>query len=325
MNRRIKNLFKKAIVKLFHLAQRLGVDVLPRHFYSEIPAIYQLRATDAWRQPYSLTGIAADTERQLLFAREIVTPAMREHFQRADVYAAACAENGEPGYGPIEAQFLYAFVRMHQPKRILQIGCGVSTAICVAAAADEGYAPEITCIEPYPTTYLTQSDKAGRIRLIQKQVQLLPPDFVKELQSGDLLFVDSTHTLGPAGEVTRIVLEVLPRLADGVYVHFHDIWLPYDFAPTLLDESLFFWHETALLHAFLCLNSRFDLRLSMSQLHHRRLSDFSTLFHGYQPMQFDRGIAVSTGHYPSSIYLQVVPPGTTQPNGSDIVTARDAR
>jgi Methyltransferase domain len=307
MKRRIKSFFKRLLVKLFHGGQRLGMDVLPRHFYSEIPVIYRLRKEEAWRQPYSLVGLNADPEEQLQFARKIVTPEIRDHLQRSDVYSAACAENGEAGYGPIEGQFLYAFVRRCRPMRIVQIGCGVSTAICLAAATDENYNPVITCIEPFPSPFLVRAALAGRIRLIEQKVELLPLDFVGELKGGDCLFVDSTHTLGPAGEVTRIILEVLPRLADGVHVHFHDICLPYDFSPTILDEDLFFWHETALLHAFLCFNYRFRVRLSLSQLHHQRVQDLSALFSGYEPMQFDRGVALSEGHYPSSIFLEVVP------------------
>lgn len=305
MKRSLKNLFKRSLVKLFHVGQRLGIDILPRHFYSEIPVIHQLRSTDHWRRSYSLIGLKADTDEQMQFASDVLPPAIQLHLKHSDVYAAACERNGEAGYGPIEAQFLYAFVRRHLPKRIIQIGCGVSTALCLEAADAENYVPEITCIEPYPSQFLTQEKQRGRIRLVEQKVELLPTDFVNELQAGDLLFVDSTHTLGPAGEVTRIILDVLPQLADGVFVHFHDIWLPYDFAPTILDEALFFWHETALLQAFLCLNHRFQLRLSMSQLHHQRLSELAVLFPNYRPMVFDRGVAVSSGDYPSSIYLQV--------------------
>jgi hypothetical protein len=307
MKRQLKNLYKKLLVKLFHVGQRLGVDVLPRHFYSEIPVIYRLRQAEAWRRPYSLLGLDADPEEQLRFARDVVTPAIRDHLHRCDVYGAACVTNGEPGYGPIEAQFLYAFVRRWRPMRIVQIGCGVSTALCLAAAKDENYHPAITCIEPYPSPFLITASQAGQIRLLQEKVELLPPDFVSELKSGDLLFVDSTHTLGPAGEVTRIILDMLPRLAEGVNVHFHDIWLPYDFSPTILDDGLFFWHETALLHAFLCFNYRFRVRLSLSHLHHQRTRDISALFSGYEPLQIDRGIAISQGHYPSSIFLEVMP------------------
>jgi len=304
MQRQLKNSFKKLLVKFFHGGQRLGVDVLPRHFYSEIPAIYELRQSDEWRQAYSLLEVSSDLDAQLTFVRQVMTLQVQEHLKVADVYGDACRVNGAVGFGLIEAQFLYGFVRTQQPKRIIQVGCGVSTAICLAAAKDGDYQPEITCIEPYPTPILLAAEKDGRITLLREKVECLPPTFASSLGEGDLLFIDSTHTLGPAGEVSRLILEVLPRLADGVYVHFHDIWFPYDFAPTILDRGMFFWHETVLLHAFLCFNPRFQVKASLSLLHHQALEEFQKSFHGYQPMKFDRGICVEEGDYPSSIYLQ---------------------
>jgi len=35
------------------------------------------------------------------------------------------------------------------------VGCGVSTAVCLQAAIDEGYTPRITCIEPIPPIFST--------------------------------------------------------------------------------------------------------------------------------------------------------------------------
>lgn len=50
-----------------------------------------------------------------------------------------------------------------------------------------------------------------------------------QLAAGDLFFLDSTHTLGPAGQVSRIILELLPLLPAGAWVHFYDILFLYDY------------------------------------------------------------------------------------------------
>jgi len=94
-------------------------------------------------------------------------------------------------------------------------------------------------------------------------------------------------------------------LASGVYVHFHDIWFPYDFDPRIMDR-IFFWHETSLLLAFLSCNSRFRVRASMSLLHHERQAALSKLFPRYNPMQIERVVRVVHGDCPTSIYLDVV-------------------
>src|SRR5208283_1650985 len=58
LGRRLKGRGKLLARRAFELGQHFGVDVLPRHFYSQIPDIRELRATEHWRRPRSLVGIA---------------------------------------------------------------------------------------------------------------------------------------------------------------------------------------------------------------------------------------------------------------------------
>jgi hypothetical protein len=109
--------------------------------------------------------------------------------------------------------------------------------------------------------------------------------------------------LGPAGEVTRLVLEWLPRVAPGVHVHFHDITFPYDYQPNILN-ALFFPHESALLHAFLCGNESFRIQCSLSMLHHARRAELMEIFPRYKPCTNEEGLAVDKGDYPSSIFIE---------------------
>jgi hypothetical protein len=306
MKRRIKDFLKKQLAHAFHAGQRVGIDILPRHFYSEIPLMRKLRATESWRQPYSMIGVNGwSADEQLQFVESAMTEEVRSALSRRDLFAEACAANNATGYGPIEAEFLYAFVREHCPPTVIQVGSGISTFVCLAAAADAGYDPQLTCIDPYPSDFLIESEKAGKIQLVARPVEDLELQFCAGLSAGDFFFVDSTHTLGPAGEVTRIILEILPRLSPGVLIHFHDIWFPYDFDPRIMDR-IFFWHETPLLHAFLCGNDRFRVRASLSLLHHEREAALRGLFPRYEPMQIERGVRVRHGHYPNSAYLEVV-------------------
>jgi predicted O-methyltransferase YrrM len=306
MSRALTKLAARASAGVFHAGQRIGVDVLPRHFYSEIPDVGRLRRTTDWRKPYSFVGVAgASVDDQLAFVASTVS---RGGPRPAgdDVYARACDANGEPGYGPVEADFLFAFVRAHQPRRIVQIGCGVSTALCLAAAADAGYRPEILAIDPFPTAYLQRLAADGTIALLAQPVESLRPDQVLKAGAGDLFFVDSTHTLGPAGEVSRIILELLPRLEAGTFVHFHDIYFPYDYPGEALTTSLFFPHESVLLHAYLANNPSCAIAVSLSMLHHARPAQLSTLLPRYIPRPSTDGLAAGPGHFPSSTYLRVL-------------------
>jgi hypothetical protein len=297
----MKRLLKSAIHKLFIIGQRGGFDILPRHYYSEIPDIGKLQRTDAWRKPYQMVEIAgSDCDEQVRFALNTI----RADLDCSEVYSLACQENGAPGFGMIEAEFLYNYIAAHRPRSIIQIGAGVSTSIILQAAHAAAYAPTVSCIDPYPTPLLRRLEASNKIELLALPVEEVTSTIVSRLGKGDLFFVDSTHTLGPAGEVSRLILEWLPQLSPGVRVHFHDISFPYDYNPDVLQTALFFPHETALLYAFLCLNRSFRILCSLSILHHYCQASLMEMFPRYRPMQMKDGVMIKDGHFPSSIYIE---------------------
>lgn len=303
----LKSNAKRLLYKMFEQGQRLGLDVLPRHFYSEIPNIRHLKRTADWRAPYSMAGVAgAEIAGQLEFVRSCCPRPLVEKIATARIHEQACASNGAMGFGAVEADFLYAFVASKRPKQIFQIGCGVSTAVCLLAAAEAAYTPLISCVEPYPTPYLVAQADSGAITLIREKAQTLSLSTVDGLGPDALFFVDSTHTLGPAGEVSRIVLEMLPCLKSGAWVHFHDITFPYDYSRHVLDSALFFQHESVLLHAFLAFNRRFRLLAALSMLHYAAPGNLAEFLPNYRPAANDGGLNAGKGHFPSSAYLQVV-------------------
>ena len=130
-----------------------------------------------------------------------------------NIHQEAVVEDGEnDGYGAIEAEFLYCFICWHQPGRVGQVGCGVSTAVILTAARHANYHPEVVCVEPYPTPFLAKADGESRIRLIREKAQKVGLEVLTDLQPNDFLFVDSTHTVKPGSEVNRIVM---PRFSPG--------------------------------------------------------------------------------------------------------------
>lgn len=307
MRRRIKNALKAGLYRGFTLAQRLGVDILPRHFYSEIPFIHQLRHTRGWREPFSMVDVqGVDLDSQEAFLTACCPRPLTELLRQRDVHQEACRRHGEAGFGPVEADVLFGFVATRRPPAIVQIGCGVSTVVCLLAAEHAGYRPTITCIEPFPNRALTRLAEEAAISLVKEKAQDVGLSVVETLGRGDLFFVDSSHALGPAGEVTRIILEMLPRLRKGAFAHFHDIRFPYDYSRGLLDKELFFQHESPLLHAFLAGNARFRIAASLSMLHYARPDAIGRLVPRYRPCANADGLAVGTGHFPSSTYLEVV-------------------
>jgi len=313
-SRRLRHFLKQRLARpLFERFQRIGISVTPVHFYSEVPNIHRLRASTCWRRPYDLSAIPArNLEQQLALVQGWVDQANPGRGKRA--YEQAINEQGAEGFGPVEARVLYGFVRRERPTRVIQIGCGVSTSIIMQASVDQnvagakGVLPTITCVEPYPSRFLRRLGEQGSIDLVTERAQDWDPTrALEELESGDLLFVDSTHTTVP-GRVNRIILEWLPSLNQGVWVHFHDIYFPYDFEPGILSRSLFFPRESILLQAFLTCNYRFTVEVSLSLLHHERTEGLSSILGTeYRPRPMEDGLELrSDGHFPSSTYLRVV-------------------
>ena len=300
---------KRLLRVAFNLGQRLGVDILPRHFYSSIPDMRDLQRYGDWRQRRSMVGISgASVEEQVQFLHECCPPELRDTLRRKPIHAQACEANSQCGFGPIESDFLFAFIATKRPSRVIQIGAGVSTAVILAAAREVGYEVEIVAIDPFPTKYLRKVSEEGKISLLVTRAQDVPLETLVGEEGSVLLFVDSTHTVKVGSEVNWIVLEVLPRLPIGTIVHFHDIFFPYDYQRDL-ESTVFFWSESTLLHALLLNNTQCSLRLSMSMVHYDSPIDLKVCLPKYNPQSDDNGLpgpGKPNGHFPSSAYLEIM-------------------
>ena len=121
----------------------------------------------------------------------------------------------------LDAAAAYAMVGRARPARIVEVGSGHSTRFLARAIADAGLAAELVSIDPAPRAPL----RGLPVRWIASVVQRRPRRF-GGLQAGDVLFIDSSHILMPGTDVDWLLNRVLPGLAVGVLVHFHDIFLP---------------------------------------------------------------------------------------------------
>jgi hypothetical protein len=240
---------------------------------------------------------------------ETCPPELAATLPTLGLYQYAATENGAVGFGPIETDLLYCFVRTRKPRRMMQIGAGASTSVVLRAAKEAGAPIDVSCVDPFPTDYLRELHAKGDIVLRDVPVQELSASEFAALGPGDVLFIDSTHTVSPGSDVNYLILEVLPRLAKGVFVHFHDVTLPYDYMPSVLSRDLFFWSESVLLHAYLADNPRFEIRLGCAMIHDKALKRAQEIIPTYNnPMKTVRGLADADagGDFPASIWLEVV-------------------
>jgi hypothetical protein len=118
----------------------------------------------------------------------------------------------------------------------------------------------MTLIEPYPQSLkrLLRPEDEKRIRVLDKPVQVVPLSIFNTLQSGDLLFLDSSHVMKCGSDVQFLLFEVLPRLPAGVFVHFHDVLRNFEY-PRYWLESGIYWNEDYVLRAFLAYNNAWDI------------------------------------------------------------------
>jgi predicted O-methyltransferase YrrM len=122
----------------------------------------------------------------------------------------------------LDAAAAYALIRRTRPARIIEVGSGHSTRFLARAIADAGLDTELVCIDPAPRAPLRDLP----VRWIECVVQQAPDTWFADLAAGDVLFIDSSHILMPGTDVDWLLNRILPGLAPGALVHFHDIFLP---------------------------------------------------------------------------------------------------
>jgi hypothetical protein len=129
---------------------------------------------------------------------------------------------------PIDMIALYTFLATVRPRRFVEIGSGYSTACAVNAIRTERLGSRITIVNPAADPGLSQLPEVEN--LYAKAVHDVPLDVFK-LAPGDILYVDGSHRATMGSDVVTVFMEILPTLPPGVFVHFHDIFLPMDYWP----------------------------------------------------------------------------------------------
>lgn len=76
------------------------------------------------------------------------------------------------------------------------------------------------------------------------------------LRDGDILFIDSTHSVKYDSDCPHICLRILPAIKSSITVHVHDIFLPRSLPLHMLRGHQIHWHEQCLPHAYSQSNPR---------------------------------------------------------------------
>lgn len=238
---------------------RLGYELTRRSFYSALPDIASL--PKGWEEPTCLIGVDLRLNEALRLLSTSLQPYLDEFRPPELPPGQFWLRNGS--YGIVDAPLLYAMVRYLRPKRLYELGSGCSShVIRLAERANtcDNDLLEHTIFDPFPF-YMCAMGKLPDVTVIRERTEDLDPALFDELQSGDILFVDTTHTVRTGGDVPHIFLEILPRLASGVIIHVHDIFLPYEYPREWVIDQRQAWGEQYLLQAFLAFNDTFEVLL----------------------------------------------------------------
>jgi hypothetical protein len=180
-------------------------------------------------------------------------------------------------YGPGDAEILYALIRHLQPSLVVELGSGASSHF-IHASLERNDTGEHHVYDPYPFTVSSSLALGPVDRVVVHQEpseRLDTAEVARSLGPGDVLFIDTTHTVKTGGDVDRIFLDLLPRLAPGVWVHVHDIFLPYEYPRVWVVDERRAWGEQYLLQAFLVFNKEFRVEIplyAVARAHAERLA-----------------------------------------------------
>ena len=255
-----------------HSEKKVSLFVPPGHFYSPIPDLNEIRQNEEkvfQRRPRTIPGIELNEEAQLQlfekFKKYYYTLPFRAEKTKGLRYYF---EN--PAFSYADGIFLYSMIRHVKPKKIIEVGSGYSSAATLDT--NELFfdgAIKCTFIEPYPDLLLSLMKKGDedRVTIISSKLQNVSLNVFSELSAGDILFIDSTHVSKTNSDVNYVFFELLPFLAEGVYIHIHDITFPFEYPKEWVYEGRA-WNEAYLLRAFLQYNSAFEIVFFYDFLQH---------------------------------------------------------
>lgn len=240
----------------------------PGHYYSPLNDIGHLKAEneDFFRYDVSIKDVDLRIENQLHFLEQI-----KLHYKLLPFTSEKNSsfryhyDNGFFSYS--DGVLLFCILLHLRPKRVVEIGSGYSSALMLDT--NEHFIDNninLTFIEPYPEErllgLLKPNDEATVIKDFVQNVKL---DEFRQLGAGDILFVDSSHVSKFKSDLNYILFNVLPELASGVYIHFHDIFFPFEYPKEWILSGRA-WNEIYLLRAFLMNNNKYEIVLFPSMI-----------------------------------------------------------
>jgi predicted O-methyltransferase YrrM len=237
----------------------------PGHFYSPIPSFSEVLSRSSalfGAFPEALPGIDLNENSQERLFRTLCEILKDENLPlEPEEGWRYCASNGF--YGLADGLMLHAMIRWLQPRRIVEVGSGWSSALILDTVDRHlGGDERLTFVEPFPERLhrLMRHGDSARVTIHEQPVQRVSQGIFEALEPGDLLFIDSSHVVTIGSDVPHLVGRILPILPSGVVVHVHDIFWPFEIPPKWFEEGRL-WAEPYMWRAFLTSNQDWEIML----------------------------------------------------------------
>lgn len=281
----LKSILLKPIkIYNFYKAAKKNCFVEPGHYYSPDVNVDDVKKYEhtIWDNNKEIQGIDLNLSNQITLLKEFekyyVELPFKDSAQKGLRYYF---KNSYYSYS--DAIMLYSFIRHYNPKNIIEVGSGFSSALMLDTKDSFKLDCNITFIEPFPVrlkSLLTDKDK-NSYEIIEKGLQDVPLDEFKKLTKGDILFIDSTHVSKTGSDVNYLLFEVFPVLNVGVLIHIHDVFSSFEYPKNWVYEGRS-WNEDYILRAFLMYNKEFSIRLFTHYLHTHHQEVFKNMPLCYQ-------------------------------------------
>ena len=257
-------------------AQKLHIT--PANFYATIPSVSDYENSFEFREPEKTEGsynspTVFDTERTRQFLSQLKAYAAEFNppLDKDPNIDKMHYHWNNSSFSYMDAMSYYCVLRHFKPDRVVEVGAGNSTLVADLAIKKNGHG-EIVIIEPFPLDFLSEIDSVSEI--IQSGIQDVGFEALRTLiESAQVFFIDSTHTVKVGSDCLYIYLKLLPAIRKRLIVHAHDIALPYALPINRLDRHVY-WTEQYLLYAYLLDNPKTKV-LTSSIYIQRQMSELS--------------------------------------------------
>jgi len=236
------------------------VNIVPANFYSNIPLIDDVNSSFEYGEGnaeiyneniFNKETIKSFIEKLSEYSAEFTPPMDGDKADPAGFFWK------NPAFSYSDAMSYYCVIRHFKPAHILEIGSGFSTLVANEAMKKNGFG-KLTLIEPYPKEFLEKLEHVDTI--IKSFVQDIPVnELVSLVESADIWFIDSTHTVKIGSDCLYLYLLIMPKISKDLIIHSHDIYLPYGMPKQQALEKHVYWTEQYLLYAYMLDNPRIEV------------------------------------------------------------------